>query len=81
MEVIINMNDMVTIYPNKNGWKKMIELTQENYNFSESQAIRYIDSKTITYNAYKDQLWCIIQDYHSMFFNDQTYFENSNIKI
>ena len=72
-----NVNYYVTIYPNDIGWQKIIEIISEQYNMSKEDARRKVQKRTTKDNGYKDQLWCIMSELHSMYFNGQNYFENS----
>ena len=71
MKVEFSHNDEVTIYPNTKGWAKIIELfgTESYYN------------KMTGDDGYRDQLWVIIRDLHEMFYNGQSYFKNTTIKL
>ena len=81
MELTVNMNDKVTIYPNESGWARMIVIIMSNSKISVVEARSHVYMYKTEDGGYKNQLWVTIQDFHSMFFNGQAYFEHSNIKF
>jgi len=72
-----NVNHYATVYPNAKGWQKIIDVTAENYCVSKETAKEIVDRKCTEENAYRDQLWCIMSELHSMYFNGQNYFDSS----
>lgn len=71
------MNDEVIIHPSVYGIFKMIECIQSKYSISRIQAQDWVNKRITDDGGYKDQLWVIIRDYHSMFFNGQQYFADT----
>jgi len=74
------MNDEVIIYPNDRGWGKIRELLKEHYLLSDSDATDWIDKRKSN-GGYKEQLWVVINNFHSMYFNGQNYFKSTNITL
>lgn len=72
----LNLNDYATIYPNENGWKEIDRILFKKYGKNE-----FIEKFKTDDNGYRDQLWEIINTFHSMFFNGQTYFECAVIEF
>lgn len=81
MKVIFNMNDEVTIYPNESGWSKMVELKQKRLDISLEKARGYVYEKKTEDGGYRDQLWCIIQDFHGLFVIGSPCFKNATIEL
>ena len=64
-------NDFIIIYPNEKGWQKIYALVGEDL----------ADRRTTADYGYRDQMWRIIHDLHSMFFHGQGYFACTDIDI
>ena len=73
----VNVNSYVIIYPNDNGWKKIIKVIAETHKICSNDAKVMVDKKRTPDNGYKDQLWCIMSELNSMYYNEQRFFENS----
>ena len=80
MNTEFSHNDEVTIYPSEEGWKKIHDLVKKAYDLNDLLARVWVDRRR-SGEGYRDQLWVIIDLFHSMFFNGQKYFENTNIKL
>ena len=77
----LNLNNDIVIYPNEEGWKKINELTRKAYNLSDTETEDWLDRRKTENNGLKEQLWVIIDLYHSMFFNGQRYLETAYIDL
>jgi hypothetical protein len=66
----LSMNDEVVIYPNERGWAEIAKLLSF-----------YPETRRTSDGGYKDQLWCIISELHTMFYNGQSYFKNTSVTI
>ena len=75
-----NLNSNVILYPNKSGWEKIAEITQEEYALTKEQAGRWVNNRKQG-AGFKEQLWVIMSVYHKMFFNGQRYFETTFIDL
>lgn len=76
----INMNDQITIYPTDKGWIRIKELLMSKYRLTDKEADRWIRNRQTDDGGYKDQHWCLIDTFHSMFYNGQSYL-HTKIKI
>ena len=76
-----NSNNNVVIYPNEKGWAKIREILQKEYKFETAKELDEWLIKHTVNGGYKDQLWTIVADFNSMFFNGTSYFENSFIDL
>ncbi|HUX56183.1 MAG TPA: hypothetical protein VMV77_04370 [Bacteroidales bacterium] len=76
-----NINNKVVIYPNQRGWDKIFELTKEYYRLDRIQIVRWLDNRKTEDGGFEEQLWCLIDIYHSMFFHGQNYFTTAYIKL
>lgn len=77
-----NLNDKVTIYPNEKGWEKIKGLIfEKNDGISWDEAVEIAEKKRTEGNGYRDQLWCIIDDLHEMFFMSQDYLEHTFVDL
>lgn len=81
MKIEFSSNDKVTIYPNNSGLDKMVLLIEEIHCITHGEAVEMVSKNLTDGDGYTDQLWCIIQDFGSMFFNGQTYFETTKVVI
>ena len=81
-----NINWEIIIYPSESGWDKIHDLTKEAYHLTHDVAIEWVNSRTVPAKddmskGYKDQLWSIAGDLHSMFFNGTPYFATINMRL
>ena len=72
------VNDQVVIYPNDKGWDKIHDLIREKYRLSNQKTFDFIEGRKFD-GGYRDQMWTIMSDLHSMYFNGQNYFSNTYI--
>ena len=80
----INLNENVIIYPSEYGWKKIKEIVVQQYHDAgvpEEHALEYIRGHKTDDDGYREQLWCIISDFHEMFYNGTRYFDKVIILI
>lgn len=86
----INLNQEVIIYPTEQGWIDLFNTLKKNTwvhvfiddnNTEEDVVNEYIDKKRTDDGGYKDQLWQIIHDYGSLFYNGSDFLKTSVIKI
>jgi hypothetical protein len=76
-DIILSMNDKVVIYPTEKGWKKIRDIY-----ISKNRSIAIMETYMKTKDdGYEDTMWCIVSDLHEMFFNGQSYFKNTSIKV
>jgi hypothetical protein len=78
-----NVNDYITIYPNESGWKKIKEIIQKKYGYSDLEyETNHLKGKKTEDGGYTDQMWCIMQNFgDEMYFNGQSYFKSSIITL
>lgn len=70
-----NINDRITLYPTESGWRKIVELYDENYCIGYFN--RCCEDKIGEDDSFTEQLWVVIEILHPMFYNGQRYFRNS----
>lgn len=76
-----NVNDKIIIYPTPSGWDKINELISDKYVIPLDEAKQWVEHRKTQDGGYQEQLWVIISDLHSMFFNGQAYLETTEITI
>lgn len=58
------------------------EILQKIYKFEEPKSLDdWFIAHTTKDGGYRDQLWTIIADFHSIFYNGTSYFENNFIDL
>lgn len=76
-----NLNNNIVIYPNENGWNKIIEIVKNDYNLTWSAANEWVERRKTEDNGFKELLWVIISDFHNLFFNGSIYLDKMEIKL
>lgn len=76
-----NLNNNIVIYPNENGWNKIIEIVKNDYNLTWSAANEWVERRKTEDGGFKDLFWVIISDLHDIFYNGSTYLETTNITL
>lgn len=76
-----NHNDQMIIYPTERGWQAITEHIQAHYGYSPSRLRTFMECRKTKDGGYKDQMWRIIHDLHTLFYNGQTYFTTTNVEI
>ena len=78
----LNFNKKVIIYPNNNGWIKIREIITEDYLLLSTEGVdNWIETRKTPCGGYRDSLWTIISDFHSMFYCGSEFFDKVIIRI
>lgn len=78
--IVYNLNNKVIIFPNENGWNKIIEIIKNEHNLTWSAANEWVERRKVN-DGFEDQLWVIMSDLHSLFFNGTAYLKSMNIQL
>lgn len=73
----LSWNHNVLVYPNDKGWAELKRLRALYHRISQHEADDWIERGRTADGAFKEQLWQIAAEFHSMFYNGSTFWRNT----